>query len=149
MIDTSLLERLSAEAKDDGVEQFVVGAVVEHGGRVLLLRRPEGDFMGGIFELPSGKVETGETLDVALAREVREETGLNVSGLRDYLGHFTYTSGSGQQSRQFNFAVDVTASEPIELHEHDAYLWTPLAGEPPVTDAVRKVLATYRALHIA
>jgi 8-oxo-dGTP diphosphatase len=86
-----------------------------------------------------------------LEREVQEESGLIVTESRDYLGHFDYTSGSGKRSRQFNFAVDVAAAaaEPIELQEHDAYLWVDLHDEPPVTDAVKDVLHTYRNLRTA
>lgn len=142
----SLLEELNTEAERDGVQQLVVGAVVQHDGEVLLLQRPDDDFMGGIFELPSGKVEAGEALDAALKREVKEESGLDVAAIRDYLGSFDYTSGSGKKSRQFNFAVDVASPEPIELQEHDAYAWTPLAEELPVTDAVKNVLTKYREL---
>jgi 8-oxo-dGTP diphosphatase len=143
----SLLEELNTEAERDGVQQLVVGAVVQHDGKVLLLQRPDDDFMGGIFELPSGKVEAGEALDAALKREVKEESGLDVAAIRDYLGSFDYTSGSGKKSRQFNFAVDVASPEPIELQEHDAYTWTPLTEELPVTDAVKDVLSRYRELH--
>lgn len=144
MDQPELLEQLTAEAEHDGVQQLVVGAVVQHDGKVLLLQRPEADFMGGIFELPSGKVEAGEALDTALIREVKEESGLDVAAIRDYLGSFDYTSGSGKKSRQFNFAVDVAAAGPIELQEHDAYTWTALTEEPPVTDAVKDVLSKYR-----
>lgn len=143
MIDASLLEQLLVEAERDGVQQFVVGAVVRYGDKVLLLQRPEDDFMGGIFELPSGKVESGEALDVALIREVKEETGLDVANLREYLGHFDYLSGSGTKSRQFNFAVGVVVTEPVELQEHDSYAWMALNEEPPVTDAVKEVLRRY------
>ncbi|WP_322780934.1 NUDIX hydrolase [Frankia sp. Cas4] len=146
---SSLLRRLAAEAEADGVQQFVVGAVVQHDDKVLLLQRPEDDFMGGIFELLSGKVEPGEALDTALIREVREETGLDVDALGDYLGSFDYTSGSGKKSRQFNFAVDVTSPEPIELQEHDAYTWTPINEELSATDAVKDVLSKYRELRDA
>lgn len=142
-----LRERLNAEARRDGVQQAVVGAVVQHDGKVLLLQRSEDEFMGGIFELPSGKVEAGETLDAALFREVKEETGLDIVSIRDYLGSFDYTSGSGRNSRQFNFAVDVNSPEPVELQEHDAYTWTSLTEELPVTDAVKDVLSKYRELH--
>lgn len=145
-MDTALIEQLTTGASSDGVQQLVVGAVVQHDGKVLLLQRPEDDFMGGIWELPSGKVEPGETLDQALIREVKEETGLDVAAARTYLGSFDYESGSGKKSRQFNFAVDIASPEPVQLQEHDAYTWTALTEEPPVTEAVRQVLAAYQGL---
>ncbi|TLF76665.1 NUDIX domain-containing protein [Nocardia cyriacigeorgica] len=138
------IEDLTAQAERDGVQQLVVGAVVEHDGRVLLLRRPGDDFMGGIWELPSGKVEPGESLERAVEREVEEETGLRVSGVGPYIDSFDYRSGSGKRSRQFNFAVECLAPEPIRLTEHDAYTWTALTDEPPVTDAVKQTLVRYR-----
>jgi 8-oxo-dGTP diphosphatase len=146
MAGASLFARLTVEAERDEVHQLVVGAVIQHGGKVLLLQRPEDDFMGGIWELPSGKVDPGEPLDTALSREVREETNLEVARIQEYLGHFDYLSGSGTKSRQFNFAVDVAAPEPVKLQEHGAYTWSSLTDRPPVTDAVTDVLATYRKL---
>ncbi|WP_282771085.1 NUDIX hydrolase, partial [Saccharomonospora viridis] len=112
MIDASVFAELAAHATGDGVQQLVVGAVVQADGKVLLLKRPADDFMGGIYELPSGKVEGGEKLDAALVREVAEETGLTVTDIVAYLGSFDYTSGSGKKSRQFNFAVGVAKSGP-------------------------------------
>ncbi|MEU4341788.1 NUDIX domain-containing protein [Nocardia sp. NPDC023852] len=146
MVDAALIARLTAEAEIDGIQQLVVGAVVEHKGTVLLLQRPKDDFMGGIFELPSGKVEPGETLDAALIREVAEETGLNVTGLGEFLGSFDYQGGSGRKSRQFNFTVVVSVPESVQLTEHDAYTWTGITEELPVTDAVKDVLNTYHAI---
>jgi 8-oxo-dGTP diphosphatase len=132
-------------AAADGIQQLVVGAVVQHDNDVLLLKRPETDFMGGIWELPSGKVEKNESLDQSLAREVLEETGLTVTDITATLRSFDYTSGSGRRSRQFNFAVDVAAPEPVNLTEHDAYAWRPVTRDLPVTDAVRAVLEDYKA----
>ncbi len=138
------LSDLVDTARADGIAQLVVGAVIVDSDRVLLLRRPAEDFMGGIYELPSGKVDPGETLDGALAREVAEETGLTVDRIGAYLGAFDYLSGSGRPSRQFTFAVTVAAPGPIKLTEHDEYRWHPLDDDPPVTEAVRSLLNSYR-----
>ncbi len=54
-----------------------VGAVVLVGGRVLLVKRAH-EPLQGMWNLPGGGVELGETLVAACAREVQEETGLAV-----------------------------------------------------------------------
>ncbi|OQS13936.1 DNA mismatch repair protein MutT [Nocardia donostiensis] len=149
MIQARLLDQLVQEADWEGIRQLVVGAVIVHNGRVLLLRRPDTDFMGNIWELPSGKVESGEPLDTALFREIEEETGLDATNLRHYLGAFDYLSGSGKRSRQFNFVVDIVEPEPVTLTEHDAYVWSDLAEDPPVTDAVKEVLEHFRSIEPA
>lgn len=136
----ALLPSLAAGAERDDIVQLVVGAVIRDHDTVLILRRRADDFMGGIYELPSGKVDPGEDLRTALVREVKEETGLDIADITAYLGHFDYTSGSGKPSRQFTFAVRVAHTGPVVLTEHDAHRWHRLADDPPVTDAVKQIL---------
>ncbi|AHH16654.1 putative hydrolase, NUDIX family [Nocardia nova SH22a] len=140
MISANHLRGLEQEAAADGIDRLVVGAVIRNQGNVLLLERPVDDFMGGIWELPSGKVEPGEKLDAALAREVAEETGLTIETITSYLGHFDYLGGSGSLRRQLNFAITVGSTEPVILTEHVSYQWASLDGKLPVTDSVREVL---------
>ena len=52
-------------------------ALIDVDGRVLLGQRPEGKSMAGLWEFPGGKVEAGETPEVALIRELEEEIGIN------------------------------------------------------------------------
>jgi ADP-ribose pyrophosphatase YjhB (NUDIX family) len=58
--------------------EVAVGAVIVRDGRLLLIQRGHG-IGAGRWSLPGGRVEAGETLAVALAREIREETGLTAS----------------------------------------------------------------------
>lgn len=54
-----------------------VGGVVLHDGAVLLVKRAR-EPLAGQWSLPGGAVELGETLEEAVVRELREETGLTV-----------------------------------------------------------------------
>ena len=54
-------------------------ALIDADGRVLLAKRPEGKQLGGLWEFPGGKVETGERPETALIRELKEELGIDVA----------------------------------------------------------------------
>jgi mutator protein MutT len=57
----------------------VVAAVIERDGRILITRRKAGAHLGGLWEFPGGKAESGESLEQALRREIREELGVEIS----------------------------------------------------------------------
>lgn len=57
----------------------VAVAVIENvSGEILISKRPDHLHMGGFWEFPGGKVETGETVLQALQREIREEVALDI-----------------------------------------------------------------------
>ncbi len=63
----------------------VVAALIQDAqGRVLLARRPQDRHQGGRWEFPGGKVEPGETLEAALARELEEELGITPRACRPW-----------------------------------------------------------------
>ena len=47
-------------------------ALVDADGRVLIAQRPAGKAMAGLWEFPGGKIEPGETPEVALVRELKD-----------------------------------------------------------------------------
>jgi 8-oxo-dGTP diphosphatase len=57
--------------------EVAVGGVAVHDGALLVVRRGRGP-AAGEWSVPGGRVEPGETLRAAVAREVLEETGLEV-----------------------------------------------------------------------
>ncbi|HEX2503053.1 MAG TPA: (deoxy)nucleoside triphosphate pyrophosphohydrolase [Miltoncostaeaceae bacterium] len=68
--------------------QVVVAAVIERGGRILVSQRRGAVGHAGRWEFPGGKREPGETDDSALARELREELGVDVAiGPRLWTAH--------------------------------------------------------------
>ncbi len=59
---------------------MVVAAILERDGRVLIGQRPPGGSHALKWEFPGGKVEAGETPEMAIVRELREELAIEVSG---------------------------------------------------------------------
>ena len=55
-----------------------VGVILDARGRILLTRRAADAHQGGLWEFPGGKVEDGEHIADALARELREELGIEL-----------------------------------------------------------------------
>lgn len=69
--------------------EVAVGVLVERDaagreGRFLLTSRPEGKVYAGYWEFPGGKVEAGESVEQALARELREEIGIQIGAVHPW-----------------------------------------------------------------
>jgi 8-oxo-dGTP diphosphatase len=59
-----------------------VGVIRDSAGNILITRRPDHAHQGGLWEFPGGKLEPGETVAEALARELYEEVGIQVERTR-------------------------------------------------------------------
>jgi 8-oxo-dGTP diphosphatase len=66
-----------SEREYPGAPQSAVGAIVSRSGRVLLVRRAHPPSQG-LWAIPGGRIELGETLQEAAEREIKEETGLTI-----------------------------------------------------------------------
>jgi len=55
------------------------GVIFNPKGELLIAKRSNHQHQGGLWEFPGGKIETGETAQHALARELFEEVGISVS----------------------------------------------------------------------
>lgn len=137
------------ESSKPRVQQVVVGAVIfNKPGKVLVVRRPETEeILPGFFELPSGKKEAGEATLTALAREVKEETGLIFKEARPF-SVFDYDVEKPtfiRETTQINFLIHLGDENPdISLSEHDEYRWVGLDELPVVklSDKTRETIET-------
>ncbi len=124
----------------------VAAAVIRRAGCILLVQRPDGAEMGGLWEFPGGKLEPGETGIAALLRELREELDIVVTVGNLY--HTTeYLYPSGLCVRLYFYECVWPAGEP-RLLWGQAYRWVAPADLPtyPVPAADAEVVARLAAV---
>ncbi len=97
--------------------EVAAAAIVRH-GRVLAARRTHPADVAGGWELPGGKVDSGESVDDAVRREIREELACDVEVVRPLAGRAPIKPGY-ELTAHLARLVD---GEPIP-HEHDAVRW--------------------------
>lgn len=68
-----------APSPPERIVHVVAAVLIDRDGRVLLAQRPEGKKLAGLWEFPGGKIETGETPEAALVRELHEELGIETA----------------------------------------------------------------------
>ena len=95
-------------------------ALIDKDGRVLLAQRPKGKSMEGLWEFPGGKVEKGETLEVALKREIKEELNIDI-GIKNKLGEENYQDD--KINVKLHYYICSHISGDIYLNEHEDSVW--------------------------
>lgn len=99
----------------------VVAALLVQQGTLLAHQRPAHKVRGGLWELPGGKVEPGESETQALVRECHEELGASVD-----VGELFWRGTHAYQDTTVELAVYrvVQMSEsPLLAHEGGALAW--------------------------
>jgi mutator protein MutT len=129
-----------------GREEFieVSAALVFRNGRLLITQRHADSHLGGCWEFPGGKREPGETFEQCLAREIREELGveITVGELFDEVFH-TYPEKSVHLKF---FRCSLSAGEPQPL-DCAAVKWIGPAGleEHPFPAADARLIEKLKA----
>ncbi|CUT11144.1 GDPmannose mannosyl hydrolase EC 361 [Bradyrhizobium sp.] len=131
--------------------QIAVSAAIFRDGKVLLTRRARSPAKG-FYSLPGGRVEFGESLHRALAREIDEETGLDIDivGLAGWREVLPAAAGAGHYLIM-SFAARWVAREPVLNDELDDYRWiAPEAlaslGDLKLTGGLEEVIQSARGL---
>ena len=102
------------------ITEVAAAVLTQPDGRVLLAQRPPGKVYAGYWEFPGGKVEPGESLETALARELHEELGIVVSRTCRWITRiFEYPHAT---VRLNFFRVFAWAGEP-HPHEGQVFSW--------------------------
>ena len=129
--------------------QLAVSAAIFRDDKILLVRRARSPAKG-FYSLPGGRVEFGETLHVALHREVGEETALKIeiAGLAGWREVLPEAAGGGHYLIM-SFAARWVAGEPLLNDELDDFRWLApdglgdlevTAGLQPVIQSARRLL---------
>jgi 8-oxo-dGTP diphosphatase len=128
--------------------QLAVSAAIFRDGNILLVRRARSPAKG-VYSLPGGRVEIGETLHAALHREVREETALRIeiadlAAWREVLP----TAKGGGHYLIMSFAARWSVGEVVLNEELDDHQWlAPDAlGEFKVTEGLLEVIQSARRI---
>jgi len=116
-----------------------VGVVLIDDGRILLVQRGH-EPSKGLWAVPGGKVDLGETLRDAAVREVAEETGLEVE-IGDVIWVGEHISQHGHIVL-IDFLGSVVGGELIAGDDADRAEWVPLrrAGDYPLTSTMHELI---------
>ena len=98
----------------------VVAAAIEKDGKFFCAQRPEGKSLGGFWEFPGGKLETGESPEQALIREIKEELNSEIE-IVTYINEASYDYDFGTVIMKTYHAKLISGN--LELLEHQNSTW--------------------------
>ncbi len=136
---------------NSGKPVLAASIAVFRDGKVLLARRAKAPALG-LYSLPGGRIEPGETMREGVLRELMEEVGLvaEIVGFVDHVEHIEHAPDGELKAHAViaAFAGRWRAGEPMLSDEASDLLWVdPHApGDLPMTRGLPAVLAKAAAL---
>lgn len=115
--------------KNNKWQVCVCGAIKCDNEYLMVKRSLDDEDCAGFWEMPSGKLEFGETVEQGLRREIFEEVGIDIASFEQkIIGISEYSSektDGTKYSVQLNYAIEVPTKElPIKLsNEHTDFVW--------------------------
>lgn len=109
------------------MEPISVKAVLQGPHGVLFVKNPRDE-----LELPGGRPEAGESMEMALVREVKEECGLDITAAV-YLGSRSCEIVPGKRVLLVFFRCEFIGQDLVLSDEHTAFEWIDIAAGRPAT----------------
>ena len=124
----------SAPASPGVVAECVSGVLTRRGAVLVEKRRADDEADPGLTLLPGGHVESEESLDQALKREMREELGIRVEKTTPLLVRL-YTASNGERQRIHYFHINAWKGR-IRSREAETVYWESNIGN--LSDSIER-----------
>jgi 8-oxo-dGTP diphosphatase len=108
------------------VVEVAVGVLIRANGQFLLTSRPAGKVYAGYWEFPGGKLEAGETVAQALARELHEELGITIAAAQPWKVEMV---DYPHALVRLNFCKVFAWSGELQMREAQSFAWQTLPAQ--------------------
>ena len=134
-----LLVADAAQPREGGagrkVVEVAVGVLMRPDGQFLLTSRPAGKVYEGYWEFPGGKLESGESVEQALRRELQEEIGITIAAVHPWkvkMVDYPHALVRLHFCKVFEWAGE------LQMHEGQSFAWQslPVQVEPVLPGTV-------------
>ncbi|MEX1997443.1 MAG: NUDIX domain-containing protein [Candidatus Andersenbacteria bacterium] len=120
-------------------------AFIVKGDETLIVKRSEHDeYLPGYWEQAGGKLDWGESPKRGMAREVSEETGLEITPTKVYYAHHYTNEQKERYIVEIAYICEIVGSDAVTLSpEHSEYKWIiedDLKSIEPISDEMRIII---------
>lgn len=108
------------------IQQVSIKGLLCRNRKFLVLKTPDTESKPGIWELPGGRMDWGETAEQAFKREMREELGFEKVKLGRFINIWSFTSERTEFNHHFVILDFEIYSDEIDIKlsaEHTEYKW--------------------------